>query len=1078
MASSTYVRATGVSFSDSPKYLVLEVILCLLKLYSNHESELAGRRNRELIEKILILVVDDNPTVLRSTCKILNNAGYETIEAMTGRDALRLAKDLRPDLALLDVMLPDINGDEVCQLIKADVNSAQTYVVLISSIRTHHEYQALGLEFGADGYIARPVSNRELLARVESLLRLRRTEKKLRESQEQLALAIEGSGVGLWDWRVQTGQTIFNERWAQMIGYTLEELAPIDINTWRKFAHPEDLPKSEALIQKLFACQTQAYECEVRMKHKDGHWVWILDRGKVTEWDEAGKPLRMTGTHLDISERKFAELELLRYREDLEEMVREQTADLCDSELKYRTVADYTYDWEYWIAPDGNIPYMAPSCERITGYKADEFTDDPGLLRDIIHPEDRSTVGDHFDMIDCREPHTVDFRIVTRSGDERWIEHRCQAVFDASHKCLGRRVSNRDITSRKRYEEELRRSEEKFSKVFHCAPALMTLSNSDDATLIDVNDAFCESSGFSREECIGKTSLEIGWLSPEERSRLVGEFKAHGSVRGMDLKTHTRDKKEMELLFSGEFLETSGRQLLLATALDITERKRVEQQRQRLFKVVEQVSEGILITDTEGIIQYVNPAEEIISGYSSSELIGRSFDVFHSDLNNENFIEDMWETIRSGRLWSGKFINRKKDGTEYHEQNNISPVYDESGNLTNFVAIKHDVTGQLALEKQLLHSQKMEAVGTLASGIAHDFNNILQVVLGHAEQLADDDEMPLRLKEQLGTLTRATLNGAELVKRLMLFSRKVETNPRPLDINEQILQIKKLLYRTIHKNIEIEIVSTKEIDPIKADPVQIEQIIMNLVLNARDAMPLGGKITVETGNVSLDSTFCAHHVGVSPGRYVLLKISDNGSGIPEDVLPHIFEPFFTTKAPGYGTGLGLSTVLWIVNSQEGIITCESKQGLGTTFYVYLPVIDSPQVHVKAPEQSKPAGGSETILVVDDEEFVRNVEESILRSAGYQVVTASDGFEAWEIYKAKHDSIRLTILDIVMPRMDGFECMKRIFEINPKARILTCSGLTQGTEPEKLLGQGSSGHIHKPAKKNVLLEKVRKILDQD
>jgi CheY-like chemotaxis protein len=371
----------------------------------------------------------------------------------------------------------------------------------------------------------------------------------------------------------------------------------------------------------------------------------------------------------------------------------------------------------------------------------------------------------------------------------------------------------------------------------------------------------------------------------------------------------------------------------------------------------------------------------------------------------------------------------------------------------------------------------MEAIGTLAGGIAHDFNNLLQVTLGYSELLLqerkeDDPEYADLLK-----IFQAAKNGAELVQRMLTFSRKVEPKPIPLNLNRRILQVERLLRRTIPKMIDIQMDLSDDLAEVHADPTQVEQVLMNLAVNARDAMPDGGKLTLETKNVALDDEYCRNHAESKPGEYVLLTVSDTGHGMDKATIDHIFEPFYTTKELGRGTGLGLAMVYGIVKQHGGYITCYSEVEHGTTFNVYLPAIESqvePDVYKTG---VMPAFGTETILLVDDEEFVRDLGARILSQAGYNVLTATNGKDALDLLEKEGTQVSLVILDLIMPEMGGKECLKELRKIDPQRKVLIASGLIADPSTKESVEKGAQGFVSKPFRMKELLRQVRKVLDE-
>ncbi len=379
--------------------------------------------------------------------------------------------------------------------------------------------------------------------------------------------------------------------------------------------------------------------------------------------------------------------------------------------------------------------------------------------------------------------------------------------------------------------------------------------------------------------------------------------------------------------------------LLMEAAWRIIESNAATEQQKKLITAVEQSADCIVITDVSGTIIYANPAVEKISGYNIQELIGQNPKILKSGVHDQSFYKEIWDTITAGETWSGRFVNRRKDGTRYFEEATISPVLNAVGKITNFVAVKHDATKRRELQAQLFQAQKMEAIGTLAGGFAHDFNNLLQVIMGYLELTLSTKDLPDNLKTNLEETQRAAKSGADLVKRMLVFGRKSPVKLEPVNINNIVEQVHPLLDRSMPQLIEMELLMDNDLWAINGDLGQMEQILMNLAINARDAMPNGGKLTIETQNIVLEEEFCIAHLGLKRGRYALLSVTDTGTGMDEETAKHIFEPFFTTKEAGKGTGLGLSVVYGIVEQHGGKIICDSQLSVGTTFNVYFPAIE-------------------------------------------------------------------------------------------------------------------------------------------
>jgi PAS domain S-box-containing protein len=634
---------------------------------------------------------------------------------------------------------------------------------------------------------------------------------------------------------------------------------------------------------------------------------------------------------------------------------------------------------------------------------------------------------------------------------------------------------------RKQAEDNLRLSEEQFSKAFHLNPDAILMIRVVDGIIVSANEGFQEILGYTEDELIGKSAREINiWDNPEDRNRWTENLKTEGKVANFEAPFRTKDGDIRYGLISASTIEFNREPHILTVARDITERKQSEETNLRIAAIVESSDDAIIGKTVDGIITSWNKGAENIYGYKEHEVIGKPITIL-SPHGREKEIQDILERIKGGESFrSLETVRRKKDGDNVHISLTMSPIIDKKGNIIGVSTTFRDISDRVktaqerqSLQEQLLQSQKMEAVGTLAGGIAHDFNNLLQVVLGYSEV------MLLRKKEgehdyaDIQNIYQAGKRGADLVERLMTFSRKVETQYVPMDFNQEIVTVRDLLFNTIPKTITIDLHLSENLTTIQADRSQISQILMNLGVNARDAMPDGGTLTIETANIQLDEEYCGIHPETKPGDYVLLTVSDTGQGMDKETLSHIFEPFFTTKEQGKGTGLGLATVYGIVKHHEGYINCNSQFGHGTTFNIYLPTSQTNQILETSPIETTTPGGNETILLVEDDNLIRKLCAELLVGVGYNVISTGNGKEALEIYQMEKHKISLILLDLIMPVMDGWQCLVKILRVDPNAKVIIASGLAKGMQ-----AKGAKGFVQKPFESSQLLTTIRNVLDKD
>lgn len=513
------------------------------------------------------------------------------------------------------------------------------------------------------------------------------------------------------------------------------------------------------------------------------------------------------------------------------------------------------------------------------------------------------------------------------------------------------------------------------------------------------------------------------------------------------------------------------------------QRKKAEGERNLLVAAVEQTGEIIFITDRDGRILYVNSAAENITGYKKEEILGQNPRIFNSGRQTENFYRTLWETILSGHSWRGKIINKKKDGSLYTEEAAIYPIRGESGEIENFVAVKRDVTELLALQEekdalqaQFLQAQKMESIGRLAGGIAHDFNNMLGVILGHVEVALRELEADSSVRYHLQEILKAAEKSAELTRQLLTFARRQPFSPRVVNLNEILKENVSLLRRVIPENISLDWETEEDLWLVEVDPSQVIRIVMNLVTNARDAIPGSGHIRIKMMNRFLDEDWCLGRPLFKEGEYVVIEVSDDGVGMDETTLTYIFEPFFTTKPLGQGTGMGLATVYGIVKQHGGFIDVKSAPNSGTSFFIYLPryigEIKEEKREEKGGETVK--GRGELILLVEDEVDLLQIGRILLEKMGYRVLATTSPGEALELAKTHKDEIKLLITDLVMPEMNGMELVSKVRVYVPNIPSILSSGY--GSFPH--LWDTNIEFLEKPYTAETLSNKIRKVLGQE
>jgi PAS domain S-box-containing protein len=752
---------------------------------------------------------------------------------------------------------------------------------------------------------------------------------------------------------------------------------------------------------------------------------------------------------------------------------------LKQDERKFKALLESPPDVMIILNRAGDLVFVNTATEAMFGYRLEELLGKPFQM--LVPEQHKSRAAELYESFFSKanlKDATIQREISCRrnDGSEFPAEVSSSLIETMQGPVIG--VAIRDISQRKLAEEALKQSEARYRTLFENAPVGI-YRTTPDGRILAANPALVRMLGFESFEQMASANLNTEFFGPEYlRDEFIETIEKHGGVAGLECVWHNKHGEALLISENARCIrDASGKTLYYeGTVEDITKRKKTEAENTRLVTAIEQSAEAVVITNTRGEIEYVNPAFTRATGYKREEVLGRNPRILKSGRHDEEFYKKLWSTILAGQLWQGEIVNQRKDGSLYTEQMSIAPVRGAQGEVTHFIATKQDITERKILESQLQQAAKIEAVGRLAGGVAHDFNNLLTIINGYAEllqdELASDETLSGYVKEIHGSGERA----AALTRQLLAFSRRQVLAPQILNLNQVISDLENMLRRLIGEDIELLSILSSSLGFIKADPGQIEQVIMNLAVNARDAMPLGGKLTIETRNVDLDANYAHNHPTVKPSNHVMLAVSDTGAGMTPEIREHIFEPFFTTKEKGKGTGLGLATVYGIVKQSEGSIWVYSEPGQGTVFKVYFPAVtEGSPVREHAAAETGAEQGSETILVVEDEAGVRSLVQMALSSVGYHVLETTDPEHALSVCAHHEGSIDLLLTDVVMPQMSGPMVAEKVITLRPEIKVLYMSGYTDDAIVHHGVLSQEMPFIQKPFSPPALRKKIREVL---
>jgi len=685
------------------------------------------------------------------------------------------------------------------------------------------------------------------------------------------------------------------------------------------------------------------------------------------------------------------------------------------------------------------------------------------LLKDMIFAYEKYGYAENF----------VEYSVQTTSGIKK-ISWDKTVLQDPKTKELLIILFGEDVSLKQLIEEGYLESEIKYRALFE--------NINDSVFHVDEKWFFTDlnKSGISffnlKEEIVRNFKLLDFFLNPEDVIFFKKIIQKHKFITDYEVYLTDYNGKVLYVIIScnvveGKKGEVKGYQGIIK---DYTEKFKREEKLRLLQQAINYSSGIVIITDEHGIIEHINPIFSKITGYLEKDIIGKSMSILNSGEHDVDFFKNLWMTINQGKTWVGEILDKKKNGELFNFKCGISPVFGKDGLIEHFICVGNDVTKEKLLEKQVNQAMKMETVGRLAGGIAHDFNNLLTIINGYADMLIDLSGNDA-IKEDLVEIKNAGIKAANLTRQILAFSRKQKSKPKNVELNTSINELNKMLGRLVGENIKLKLNLCKEKLFLKIDPVQLEQIIMNLVVNARDAMKRGGVITIETSNAFLNDDNFIERNEIVLGEYVLMKVSDTGTGIPKDIIDNVFEPFFTTKEKGQGTGLGLSTVYGIVKQNAGCINIESEVGVGTTFFVYFLKVDQLVEENETSElflKEKLLG--KTVLIVEDDVQVKKIAEIIFKDIGFNVISASCAEKANEINKKYIDKIDLLFCDLILPTTTGDKLAEKLKKMNKNVHCLFVSGYPE----EQLKNSGIKTEqlviVEKPYYKEDIIKEIIKI----